>query len=1070
MIWYKNSHSGNLSAELLFIGAVLAIILVPVDVNAESANRDDIKKILFSIKQKYRALSTKQAIEAKQASAASQMLNNNILLQDQNADGNSAYQADIVVDSQSELNVKNQAVNALPIATGYEGRFAVGEELIYSLSIGSVPLGDIFAIKSVLGVKVGLSEFFQLVDFAIDVDIDNTSATGWYISQRNLFTLAITADNTLQVTLNNRQFSIPSGHFLIDDDIYVELTDIADWFTFATTFDEAHLGIELTTRIPFPIEKLLQRRGVQFTGAGFTESVLPLKDSDYQLFSAPLLDMQLSTRFTSSKNPSAYSILSSQDAGYLSSQLFLSGNDANSLTNARLTLSRESKRADLLGPLNMTEYAIGDVRPVNTGGGNTGALGRGFSMSNVSKGLVDNRRINLVGEVQIGWDVELYRNGILLDNLTNVNTGRYEFIDVDLTYGSNDFELVFYGPQGQIERRTESHIVDRNALEDGQGLVQFSVVDINRSVFGVGDSVDDPTLNGLEMGTKYDYGLTDWLSFGLGASLFLPEQGENVQGLSLSTNLALGSYGLINSVFQFGDDVSGRITQQYNFRTKVADVALGASYRQSDTLSKGSLQGVPMGNDTLSLNMSGRLFSGGAWPVSYENTWDKIKSTNGGVTERLKHSIGMNTRWGSFTHSLVWQRDVAAGDNGSALTTYDTGGSVSYKKRIGSVFTQVFARYQIKPVSELTFIGSNLNYAFSNQLNSQFFYSYDVGNKNSRYDLRLNWHKDAFTFSGGANYDSNDNWSVNLGVRFGLGYDAATDTLFTSGRSLGDAGAVVVRMFEDENLDQQYTEGETMLDNVSVRAVQSFRQENTSKEGIAILKSLTTLRSTDIVVDAETFSEPSMMVSNEGFAVAARRGLLQQFDIPVVKGGELDGVIYIRDEDGLEEAAPYVRLSLVNGDGDVISSTRSEYDGYYLFKKIFPGSYQIQVDTSTGRQRGTTPERLKQVNISNRGDLIIDVDLVLRQLKSVDGYIATVGEFSSLDFLKVYFKLLSERVESTVLSQAFYIETKESSRYLLGAKYVEGQSEEAQQEIVTFCQELQVLDVDCKTKNVEFEY
>jgi hypothetical protein len=367
-------------------------------------------------------------------------------------------------------------------------------------------------------------------------------------------------------------------------------------------------------------------------------------------------------------------------------------------------------------------------------------------------------------------------------------------------------------------------------------------------------------------------------------------------------------------------------------------------------------------------------------------------------------------------------------------------------------------------------VGTTLNYAFNNQLNSELRYIYDVVNKNDQYNLRLNWTADKFTFSGSANYDSNNDWNLSLNMRFGLGYDAATDTLVSSGRSLGGAGAVVVRMFEDENLDQQYTAGEKVLENVGVRAVQSYREENTSEEGIAILKSLSTSRATDIVIDEDTFSDPSMMVSSAGFAVAARRGLLQQFDIPVVKGGELDGVIYIRDEEGAEQATPYVRLSLVNADGDVISRTRSEYDGYYLFEKILPGSYQIRVDTSTGRQRGTTPERLKQVNISNRGDLIIDVDLVLRQLKSADGYIATVGEFSSLGLLKVYFKLLSERVDSTLLSQAFYIESKQTRRYLLGAKYIEGQSEEAKQNLVTFCQELQDLDVDCKAENVEFEY
>lgn len=1052
MIW---PQSAKILKHIIFLLSVF--VLQSSYVSAGETNYVDIKKTLSSIKLKYQELAKQE-----NASIASGI------------EANLAQQNAPPTDGNIVLSNLNTEAAPTPTTEVYEGRFAVGEELIFSLSIGSIPLGDILAIKSPTGFKVGLSEFFQIVDFAIDVDIDNVTATGWYIARKNTFNLSSSDNSSLQVKLNNRELIVPESNYLIDDDIYVELADISDWFNVNSEVDEAVLEINLTTSVPFPIEKRLQRRGIKVASADIPESVLPLKATDYQLFSAPLLDVQLATRFSSSNNANAYSILSSQDAGYFASQLFLSGNDTDPLNNARFTLSRESKQADLLGPLKMTEYSFGDVTPVNASLGQTRGLGRGFRMSNSKTGVIDNRRINLVGEVQVGWDVELYRNGILLDNRTNVQTGRYEFNDVDLSFGSNDFELVFYGTQGQIERRTESYVVDSNALDYGQGRLQFSIVENERTLFGVGDPELDPAINGVTVDTTYSYGLTDWFSLGLGASLFAPEQGENEQGLWLTSSLALGPYGLINSVIQLGDDVSGGFTQQYNFRTKVSDVALGASYRQSDSLVKGSLPGESTAradSNTSSLSMDGKLFADTLLPINYSNIWDRSESPNGDVVERLTHSIGVNTKWGSLSHGIAWQRRDFAIDNGDGRTTsYDTSGTLAYRTRIGSAFARLYARYEVKPVSELSFIGSTVNYAFSNQLSSQIRYTYNVADENDIYNLQLNWKTDMFTFSGSANYDSTDDWSVNLGVRFGLGYDATTDTLFASGRSLGSAGAVVVRMFEDENLDNEYTEGEALLENVNISAVQSFREENTSKDGVAILKSLSTSRATDIVVDEETFSDPSMMVSSDGFAVAARRGLLQQYDIPVVKGGELDGVIYIRDKEGIEEPAPYIRLSLVNAQGDVISSTLSQYDGYYLFERILPGSYEIRVDTSTGRQRGTTPERLKQVKISNRGDLILDVELVLRQLKSADGYIASLGEFSSLDLLKVYFSLLRERAGPTLLTEGFYTELKASNRYVLGVKYVEGQNEDAQQKVSDFCQALQKSDIDCKAESVEFEY
>jgi len=431
----------------------------------------------------------------------------------------------------------------------------------------------------------------------------------------------------------------------------------------------------------------------------------------------------------------------------------------------------------------------------------------------------------------------------------------------------------------------------------------------------------------------------------------------------------------------------------------------------------------------------------------------------------------MNTKWGSFSHGLSWLHNEDNNESSDNLIIDDlAGGTLGYSNYFGPVFTRVSSSYQIKPLAELTAVAISLSYAFTPNVNTGFRFTYDTVNENERYNLRLSWIGDTFHFSSTANYSNKDSWNVNFGVSFGLGYEQETDTLFSTGRTLGSKGAVVLRMFEDENLDQQYTEGENLLGNVNVSAVQSYRKETTSEDGIAILKSLSSERATDIVVDEDTFLDPYMMVSTAGFAVVTRRGLLQQFDIPVVNGGELDGIIYIRNEEGIEEVAPYLSLSLVNNEGEVIATTRSEYDGYYVFEKVLPDNYQIRVDTSKGRQRGTTLERLKEVKISNRGDLIVDVDMVLRQLKSANGYIANIGDFSSLGLLKVYAELLSKRIDSNWLDGAFFIELKSTNRYLLGIKYIEGQDETTRESIVRFCQDVLSIDVDCQADNVEFGY
>ena len=958
----------------------------------------------------------------------------------------------------------------------YESRFSLGEELIFSLELGDIPLGDIFAIRSPMGYQVGLTEFSQLVDFAIVLGDEMQSAEGWFLSPDNTFSLTASDDGTLYVETSENNFEIPPGRYAFDNDIYVELADLEKWFSFETRVNESQLTIRLVSSTPFPIEKRIQRQNKRFEGnSAFARSVLPVKENGYQLLSVPLLDVQLSTRTNSNNTNSSYSILSSQDAAYFSSQVFLYGTDEDALVDARATLSRRSNDADLLGPLKMTEYEFGDVTPVNIGVGSTQSLGRGFRMSNARYELVDNRRVNLVGEVQVGWDVELYRNGVLIDNRTGISDGRYEFNDVELGYGSNNFELVFYGPQGQIERREESYYVDSNVAEKGEGLVQFSVVDSNRTVFGINDYTEDPEQLGPLVSMSYDYGLSDWLSVGVGAGYFSPEEGEDRQQLSFRTNLVLGELGLVNSIFQFDNDE--RRSMLHTYRTQVSNVGLDVTYRNDELLDDALIDDnnafFQTSADSIDIRVSGTLFKSTRMPINYQNTWTQAEYFSGDKVEQFQNSLGLNSRLGSFSHGLIWRKttiretDPLADSISSTEALY---GSLGYRNRFGKLFTRLSMDYQVDPVSEIRSVGTSLNYPISNEVTSELRYTYDVINDNDRYDLRLNWLGEKLSISGIANYSDSDDWSVNLVARFGLGYDRDTDTFFTSGRSLAQSGAVVVRMFEDDNLDNTYNEGERLLENVTVKAEQAFREETTDEEGLAVLKSLPVGRSTDIVIDESTLKEPGMIVSSEGFAVASRRGIVQQFDIPVVRSGELEGTLYWRNQSGDEQTASYVRMNLVNKEGEIVSTTRTEFDGYYLFNRVMPGNYYIEVDTSSGRQRGLTPERLKEVKISNRGDLITGIDVVLRELISADGYVAKAGEFTSLSTLKLYLNLLSRRVENELLQEAFYYQSKITGKFVLGLQYAETQTTEAENTISAFCTVVVNKEIPCSVDKVEFQF
>src|SRR5690606_25451676 len=109
-----------------------------------------------------------------------------------------------------------------------------------------------------------------------------------------------------------------------------------------------------------------------------------------------------------------------------------------------------------------------------------------------------------------------------------------------------------------------------------------------------------------------------------------------------------------------------------------------------------------------------------------------------------------------------------------------------------------------------------------------------------------------------------------------------------------------------------------------------------------------------------------------------------QVELPVVKAGELEGIVYLQNEYGEEQAAPYIMLNLIDKHDNVVATTRSEYDGFYLFTDVVPGYYRLKVDPSYVDRRGLKSVQDKRVEFSSRGDVIAGVDFVLLPLDSAD--------------------------------------------------------------------------------------
>ena len=241
-----------------------------------------------------------------------------------------------------------------------------GELLFFSAFVKRNYLGEIFGVKSKSGVLIDLLSFSENLDFAININSNDFIAQGWFISVDNQFYLDL---NTNTAQINSVKYSFNSQQAYADNgDIFVDSDLLAQWFSL--DIDIEYSGLELNvssaTKLPIEIKREREQRKVA-TNSESPQARLPWKASPYSVVSSPLADVQLSVATSNNDSAAGYSVLGSNDLAYFNSQYFFAGRKEDLLSDSRLSFSRQSKDAQLLGPLNATTVEFGDVLATQVG-------------------------------------------------------------------------------------------------------------------------------------------------------------------------------------------------------------------------------------------------------------------------------------------------------------------------------------------------------------------------------------------------------------------------------------------------------------------------------------------------------------------------------------------------------------------------------------------------------------------------------------------------------------------------------------------------------------------------------
>ena len=231
----------------------------------------------------------------------------------------------------------------------------------------------------------------------------------------------------------------------------------------------------LESEAKLPVELAIERekRAARIRPAAMPIENLPQVRLPYRMWRAPALDFIVNAGVTYQASTGmrvdrSASVAAAGEIARLSYDAMLITDDRGRPQSLRVRAYRSDPEGGMLGPLNATHFAVGDV------GGLTNRLlssssGRGAEVTNRPLfNPVAFDRTRFEGDLPTGWDAELYRNGELLAFSRSDGSQRYVFDDVPLLYGDNRFEIIVYGPQGQQRSRLEYINVGQEQVPPGK--------------------------------------------------------------------------------------------------------------------------------------------------------------------------------------------------------------------------------------------------------------------------------------------------------------------------------------------------------------------------------------------------------------------------------------------------------------------------------------------------------------------------------------------------------------------------------------------------------------------------
>ncbi len=825
--------------------------------------------------------------------------------------------------------------------------------LIFSLVLGKTTIFDPLLTYEDLDTGIyyiPLADFAQGLEFPITVNDDQTRAEGWFLDEKRRFFLDL---ETEQAEVDGQRYDLkPRDVERHSDGIYISLELLQKWFPVTLEVEFSDLAVVVKSLEPLPIEVRQardERRKTVETNTQYRYKEYPLQEVKPPAFSMPFVNTSAQTAYDT--NDSFDEPLSGT-ATVLASGLF-AGQDfdfsANTTTigdenlDIRATLGRKDPTNNLFG-LGLSEYKIGDVltRPIALIANGNAGRGLSFSTNNLGgfRG-VQSGFVELRGELPVGFQVDVMRNGQLLGFIEEPDeNGEYVF-NLDVFPGLNVFELVFFGPQGQKETREERFYIPANPIEKGRFDYKVELIQDDTNLFTNRENSDEDS--GKFRGTvEAQYGLTGTSSFYGAASSVSVEGDRRFFGLARYSQSFKG----IRSDLSYARSSIGGQSASVRLQSVFRGIRWQAEHSYFDNFGSEATVESSLTGD---LAHETSVITSGLLPfvrnTPFSLGFERLENEEGESRLEWDASVTKNIRRLRLT-STVSQRIE---DDRDRETDY----ILQVSSRIRNLNLRGSIGYEIEPDAQLGNVSLAADWRFDPRTTLRAAYR-RFGTEDSVNALTLGASRrfDALQLGLSTTYQDDGEFRALLGTSFSLGYDPYRDGVFLREERMAQRAMHAPRVFYDKNNNSVFDADDEWMEDILFTGRGFDRTVATNAEGYALLPGVEPYRRATLEVNTSSLPDPYMRSVVPPLDYVLRPGQVVQTEFPIVLVGEVESdITYARS--GYKRPAQSITLQVINPEtGELVQESKSEFDGFAWVQDVPVGSYIARLDQTQIKELG----------------------------------------------------------------------------------------------------------------------